>query len=521
MGRFSSYDDVTTSGDSDLLLIDQSPYTGASVKNITTQNFLKNRPFVTVGSSNADYTTDGTADDVQVQAAVDALITLGGGTLFIKSGDYDFTNSVTIVGSDIIVRGAGSRSKITLANSVNKEIFVVGDASTACNDVSFYDMYLDGNKASNAGSAWGGAPGGTKNVIRYRSDSLNSYGGVVDGVHVVNSPQNGLSNESHQYLTFRNCRVEDSDDYGIWHENGDNFNVEHCWVIRGTLGGHKSLSAGVVSITDLHSLNDNVAGITLQSVGRASIVGCRIERSGYHNGVSDVASNGLSLSSSNVQMIGNTIYGCMAGGMSLNGVTHSTFVGNLFRRNGQLTDNTYSDISMSGTACTNNNFVGNVFRNDTATGFTNKVAYNITGGASHTANILTNGQMGAPGTSFFNSFVTGNTIRNNGLMDPERLHVQGNVTGATTFNRVNGDTITATLTGNITVTLTDGVGNGDKLKLILTQDGTGSRLVTWPSNFKKAGGALTLSTGAAAVDTIEMVWDGTNWREVSRSLNLS
>lgn len=111
--------------------------------------------------------------------------------------------------------------------------------------------------------------------------------------------------------------------------------------------------------------------------------------------------------------------------------------------------------------------------------------------------------------------------RNNKGLNPDEVYAQGNVTGATTFNLSNGSTITATLTGNITVTLTNGASYGDRLSLILTQDGTGSRAVTWPSNFKKAGGTLTLSTAASAVDTISMIWDGTNWREVSRSMGLA
>jgi parallel beta-helix repeat protein len=101
------------------------------------------------------------------------------------------------------------------------------------------------------------------------------------------------------------------------------------------------------------------------------------------------------------------------------------------------------------------------------------------------------------------------------------FYEQGNITGAITFTRVNGRTITATLTGNITPTITNGVVKGDRLTLILTQDGTGSRTVTWPSNFKKAGGTLTLSTAAGAVDVIEAEWDGSNWREVSRSMGLA
>lgn len=113
------------------------------------------------------------------------------------------------------------------------------------------------------------------------------------------------------------------------------------------------------------------------------------------------------------------------------------------------------------------------------------------------------------------------TGRNNIGINPDVLYAQGNVTGATTFDRVNGRHITATLTGNITVTLPNTFFRGELMTLQLTQDGTGNRTVTWPSNFKKAGGSLALSTGASATDVITMRWDGTNWVEEGRSLNIS
>jgi len=112
-------------------------------------------------------------------------------------------------------------------------------------------------------------------------------------------------------------------------------------------------------------------------------------------------------------------------------------------------------------------------------------------------------------------------MHNNLGINPEKLYAQGNATGATTFNRVNGDTISATLTGNITTTITDGMSAGDRLTLVLTQDGTGSRTVSKPSNVKLVGGAFSPTATAAAVDSWTLVWDGTNWRETSRSLNMS
>ena len=54
--------------------------------------------------------------------------------------------------------------------------------------------------------------------------------------------------------------------------------------------------------------------------------------------------------------------------------------------------------------------------------------------------------------------------------------------------------------------------------LVLTQDAAGGRTLAWPTNAKLAGGTLTLSVTANAVDVVRLVWDGTNWREVSRAL---
>ncbi len=50
------------------------------------------------------------------------------------------------------------------------------------------------------------------------------------------------------------------------------------------------------------------------------------------------------------------------------------------------------------------------------------------------------------------------------------------------------------------------------LQLILIQDGTGSRTVTWPATIKwPAGTAPTLTTTANAVDIISFFFDGTNY----------
>lgn len=114
---------------------------------------------------------------------------------------------------------------------------------------------------------------------------------------------------------------------------------------------------------------------------------------------------------------------------------------------------------------------------------------------------------------------TRNSVFNNYGVNPQGSHAVGSITGSAIFNRANGSVQTATLTGNVgTATITAGQNVGDELMLVLTQDATGGRTFTWPTNAKLTGGILTLSITPNAVDVVRLVWDGTNWREVSRAL---
>lgn len=105
--------------------------------------------------------------------------------------------------------------------------------------------------------------------------------------------------------------------------------------------------------------------------------------------------------------------------------------------------------------------------------------------------------------------------------DEDYIYSAGDVSGAVSVNRWFGAAQKLTLVGDVVLTITDGYIIGDHLTLICTQDSSGGHGITWPGNFKKAGGALTLTATASAVDVVLMRWDGTNWLEVSRSMNCS
>ena len=70
---------------------------------------------------------------------------------------------------------------------------------------------------------------------------------------------------------------------------------------------------------------------------------------------------------------------------------------------------------------------------------------------------------------------------------------------------------TATLTGNPTFAPT-GQASGQTINMLLTQDATGSRTVTWGSSVKWANGSAgALSTTANAVDLVILTYLGTTW----------
>jgi hypothetical protein len=57
---------------------------------------------------------------------------------------------------------------------------------------------------------------------------------------------------------------------------------------------------------------------------------------------------------------------------------------------------------------------------------------------------------------------------------------------------------------------------GDVLTLKTIQDGVGSRTISAvAANIKRIGGALALSAGAGAVDTVSFRFDGVNWNQMA------
>ena len=85
-----------------------------------------------------------------------------------------------------------------------------------------------------------------------------------------------------------------------------------------------------------------------------------------------------------------------------------------------------------------------------------------------------------------------------------------NSSTAITLDLTNGTVQIITLTGNATITMPTAT-SGKSCVMMLKQDGTGSRTVTW-STVKWAGGtAPTITSTASRQDILSFFADGTNW----------
>lgn len=117
------------------------------------------------------------------------------------------------------------------------------------------------------------------------------------------------------------------------------------------------------------------------------------------------------------------------------------------------------------------------------------------------------------GASFTGNVNLNNNHISNAILEMtiEKTANIGAVSGTVTINANTGPIQRATLVGNITINTTNltNFSTGESVTLVLTQDATGSRILT--SNLKYAGASKTLTTTANAIDTIAITYDGTNY----------
>lgn len=100
-------------GGGDMLASTYDPANGA--KQVAFNDESQYKISLTVGTANADYITDGVADDVQINAAITAAHAAGGGIVTILEGAYAISSSI-LVKSNVILSGVGKGTILNLGS---------------------------------------------------------------------------------------------------------------------------------------------------------------------------------------------------------------------------------------------------------------------------------------------------------------------------------------------------------------------------------------------------------------------
>jgi len=102
---------------------------------------------ITVASSTFfgpyDFRCDGTDDDVQIQAAIDELAAIGGGTIQLTRGIYNISSTITLCNNLVLV-GHGTSTVLTLA-AVDLDYFIIAFGKTG---IAIRNLSINGNKAN-------------------------------------------------------------------------------------------------------------------------------------------------------------------------------------------------------------------------------------------------------------------------------------------------------------------------------------------------------------------------------------
>jgi hypothetical protein len=214
----------------------------------------------------ADYVCDGTADDVQIQAAVDAL-SINGGNIYLSAGGYNLDTGIVVTGDSVAIAGAGVATHLTCALS---------GFSVTGNNFSIKNLWLTGTSDLNNGVY---ARQDTTGII-IENITVNDfvqgiliasvdkvtiknnycYSNGLDGIYVK---LNTLHNRSSNVLIMGNRCISNARK-NIAVENTDYAQISHNYVeLSGTGDIDCESNVYQVVINDNHSVNSGGAAAIL------------------------------------------------------------------------------------------------------------------------------------------------------------------------------------------------------------------------------------------------------------------
>ena len=150
--------------------------------------------------ADCDYLCDGTADEVEIKAAISALPS-GGGEILLLDGTYNISSSIAISKANVVLRGSGPSTVLKRMFNSTSANGVIGCSAAHCRICS---MDVDGNKTAYASD---------DNRAIYASQSASYI--EIDHVTAKNS-DNGISLSGMTGASILNCIVQTTSARGVY-----------------------------------------------------------------------------------------------------------------------------------------------------------------------------------------------------------------------------------------------------------------------------------------------------------------
>lgn len=277
--------------------------------NLITIGLSELQPGAAYAASTLDYNCDGTDDDVQFQMALDALTTTGGVIRVVRTGTYNFSNTVSRAIDNVIIEGVG------------QGVYFANDGVTSIFDAGTQDGWIFRDFSTDAG----GVDIGTATTFRLENVTLGTayYSGSVRSATYVVAASNSLANQKAQadYVcdgTADEVQIQAAID-ALSSRGGtvllaegtytcsENVTLDRCTDLVGASSGGGGTAYGVILDFNAQACNGVVVPVTAQD---CSIVNIGLRGSAYNNGKMGIfaAGDGLFISRSGTNLFQYGIY---------------------------------------------------------------------------------------------------------------------------------------------------------------------------------------------------------------------
>ena len=263
----------------------------------------------------ADYRCDGTADQSEINAALAAVATAGGGTVQLTAGHFALTNPIEIDDYTTLA-GVGPATQITLDSAQGDKRVITNanatpgfDAATHNVGISVRDLYVDGDKDSRGTGA---------NFLC--SVGFNSADGVrIENIRVDNGWVNAIEVEYCNDIVITGNRIDNAGEEGILVNWGCDYVV---------------VSDNIISDSGVGKSYDSPCGIEVQNgATHVTVIGNTVRNSPStgHCGISIKVRSGK-VTCKAVTVVGNTVEDCNIG-IRISGVSGTPQTGLLITGN--------------------------------------------------------------------------------------------------------------------------------------------------------------------------------------------